>query len=257
MTIVQYYSDNFAEPWVMPPFATAIRGDRRYILERRIDSVYFLIYPPGYWWNHSLNTYLSARCFYDATLDPFDLIGDYAMHYYGPLAGPLLARYFAEWAREPDLGYHVRGSTTRRDRETLARLRRECIDPAVAASRGEMIYAQRVGKVADLHALAERLAEGHHLRHRINWARHESRFEEAARLLETAADTTDGIMRYFSELANRDQGLVDKNEVTGFIKLGVKGWIESEAKAIAAKETSIDEKEVREDVDEADAHVTK
>ncbi len=42
MTIVQYYSDNFAEPWVMPPFAGAIRGDRQYLLGRGIDSVYFL-----------------------------------------------------------------------------------------------------------------------------------------------------------------------------------------------------------------------
>ena len=64
-------------------------------------------------------------------------------------------------------------------------------------------------------------------------------------------------MRCFSELADRDQGLVDKNEVTGFIKLGVKGWIEAEAKAIAAKEMSIDEKEVREDIDESDIHVAK
>ena len=257
MTIVQYYSDNFAEPWVMPPFATAIRGDRQYLTGRGIDSVYFLIYPPGYWWNHSLNTYLSARCFYDASLDPFDLIRDYATHYYGPSAGPLLARYFEEWAREPDLGYHVRGGTTRRDRETLARQRREWIDPAVAASRGEVIYAQRVAKVAGLHALAERLAEGHHLRHRVQSARHEGRFEEAAKLLETAAGTTDDIMRCFSELADRDQGLIDKNEVTGFIKLGVKGWIEAEAKAIAAKETRIDEKEVREDIDPTEPHVSR
>jgi hypothetical protein len=180
VTVVQYYSDNFAEPWVMPPFAQAILEDRKYLLDQGIDSVYFLIYPPGYWWNHSLNTYLSARCFYDAALDPFELIQDYALRYYGPKAGPLLGQYYGQWARNPDLGYHVRGGTTRHDREVLAQQRRSFIDPAVRASQDDPLHAYRVGKVAGLHTLAERLAEGHRLRHQIQFARHEDFYAAAS-----------------------------------------------------------------------------
>lgn len=249
MTIVQYYGDNFAEPWVMPPFALAIQGDRRYLLDRSIDSIYFLTYPPGYWWNHSLNTYLAGRCFYDASLDPFDLVRDYAKHYYGPKAGPLLAQYYDQWARNPDLGYHVRGGTTRRDRETLARQRTTLIDPAIAAAQPDRVYAHRVGKVAALHALAERLAEGHHLRHQVQAARHASDFARAAKLLATARTHADAIMACFEDLARRNQGLIDNNEVAGFIKLGVKGWLDAEEKAIAAKDTRVNEKELREDSD--------
>lgn len=248
VTVVQYYSDNFAEPWIMPPFAQAIQGDRRYLLGRKIDSIYFLIYPSGYWWNHGLNTYLSARCFYDASLDPFAVVQDYATHYYGPAASPLLARYFDQWAKDPDLAYHLRGAITRQDRETLARQRRELIDPAIKASKGDSVYSYRVGKIAALHGLAERMAEGWHLRHRIQLARSRGDFQQAGKLLEEARALTEAIMGRFEDLAARDQGLIDKNEVRGFIKIGIKGWIDTEAKAIAAQDKRINEAEVRQDM---------
>lgn len=252
VTVVQYYSDNFSEPWVMSPFAIAIQGDRRYLLRQEIDSVYFLIYPPGYWWNHGLNTYLASRCFYDVALDPFALLRDYALHYYGPQAGPLLAQYYDQGARDPELAYRVRGGTTRRDRETLAAQRQTLIDPALQLTRNEPRSAYRVSKVATLHTLAERLAEGHYLRHRVQWARHQGDFPQATRLLEAARGATDAILAGFSEVADRNQGLIDKHEVKGLIQLGVKNWIDAEAQAIAAQDSRINEAEVRHDLDAAD-----
>jgi len=52
------------------------------------------------------------------------------------------------------------------------------------------------------------------------------------------------------ELAERDAGLIDRNEVPGFIKMGVENWIETEAQAIVRKETRINEPEARDDLDE-------
>ncbi len=92
------------------------------------------------------------------------------MSYYGPQAGPLLAQYYDQWARDPDLGYHVRSGTTRRDREALIRQRQTLIDPAI--------------------------------------------------------------------------------EVTGLLRLAVRNWLDAEAKAIEAKDTRINEAEVRDDLDE-------
>ena len=241
----------------MPPFALAIQGDRRYLLSHDIDSVYFLIYPPGYWWNHGLNTYLAGRCFYDVSLDSFALIRDYATHYYGPTAGPLVAEYYDQWARDPDLAYRVRGGTTRRDRETLAAQRRTLIDPAVESSKNDPVAAYRVSKVAGLHSLAERLAESHHLRHQVQWARHQGDFDRASKLLESARVTTDAMLAFGSELADRNQGLTDKTDVAGFIKLAVKNWIDAEAKAIAAQDRRIDEAEARDDLGETDGITPK
>jgi len=249
LTVVQYYSDNFAEPWVPPPFATAIKGDRQYLLTHNIDSIYFLIYGVGYWWNHSLNTYLSARSFHDASLDPFDLIQDYALSYYGPEAGPLLGQYFDQWARDPDLAYHLRGGATRADRETLARQRAAMIEAAIRVTKDQPVYAYRVAKVAGLHKLAERLAEGIHSRHQIQWARHDGDFAEATKLLAAAEVYTDSIMGRFYDLADLNEGLIDKNEVPTFIKMNVKNWIDSESKAIAAQDKKVEDDEFLKDSD--------
>ncbi len=48
ITLCQYYTDNFAEPWVMSPFTVAMEGDRRYFRQKGIDSVYMLMWPRGY-----------------------------------------------------------------------------------------------------------------------------------------------------------------------------------------------------------------
>jgi len=179
------------------------------------------------------------------------LIRDYATHYYGPQAGPLLAQYYEQWARDPDLGYRVRGGTKRRDRETLTDQRLRLIDPAIEFSKTDATYAYRVSKVAGLHTLAERLAESHHLRHQVQWARHQGDFDRAVSLLESARAATDAVLGTYSELANRNQGLTDKNVVAGFIKLAVTNWIDAEAKAITAQDRRINEAEVRDDVEDA------
>ena len=129
ITICQYYTDNFAEPWVMSPFTVALEGDRRYFRQQGIDSVYMLMWPRGYWWNHSLNGYLAGHCFYDFAQNPYDLLRDYALHYFGPAAGPLLAEYFEAWARNPELCYRVRGDSRDSDRAALADQRRRLLDP--------------------------------------------------------------------------------------------------------------------------------
>lgn len=157
ITVCQYYCDNFSEPWILPPFALAIQGDRRYFLDRGIDSVCVLMWPPGCWWNHGLNGYLAGRCFYDASVDPFEAIGEYALGYFGRDAGPLLAAYYNQWAREVDLAYRIRDNSREEDRAVLV-----------------LFY-----KSADL-----------------------------------------------------NQGLMERNEVSGSITLRVKGWIDEEEKAI-------------------------
>lgn len=122
LTVCNYYSDNFSEPWVMQPFTVAMESDRRYLMKQKIESVYFLIWPPGFWWNHSLNTYLGGRSYFDASQSPRELLRDYAIHYYGP-AGELMADYWCAWADDPDLGYRVRGNAKPEDPKTLAEMR--------------------------------------------------------------------------------------------------------------------------------------
>jgi hypothetical protein len=89
--------------------------------------------------------------------------------------------------------------------------------------------------VEGLHRLAERFAEGHRLRDEIRALRAAGGFDRAAALLTEADIYTDAIMGYFYDLADRNAGLMDRNEVPSFIKMGVKGWISDERKAIEAR----------------------
>jgi hypothetical protein len=197
------------------------------------------MWPKGYWWNHSLNGHLAGRTQYDATADPIALIKDYALNYYGPKAGPLIASYYIEWARNPDLAYRVKDDTQPAHRELLARQRQRFIDPAARAVRGDAVLSHRVGKVAKLHTLAEKLGEMHRQRAEVRALRVAGRFDAAARKLERTKVTVERLLAYFYELADLDQGLMDRKEVPWFITIGVKGWIEEEEKKIGAKDRSV------------------
>jgi hypothetical protein len=235
ITICQYYTDNFAEPWVMSPFTVALEGDRRYFRQQGIDSVYMLMWPRGYWWNHSLNGYLAGRCFYDFSLNPYDVLRDYARNYFGPEAGPLLADYFEAWARNPELCYRVRGGSRDSDRATLADQRKRLLDSAVKSAANDPVLARRVGKVEKLHTLAERLMEVHRQRDEIQALRRAGEFDKARAQLEKSRAYVEEVLALFYALADLNQGLIERQEVPTFITANVKNWLEEEAKAINAK----------------------
>jgi len=237
LTICQYYTDNFAEPWVMGPFTTAMQSDRTYFLKHNVDALYMLMYSPGYWWNHSLNGYIAGRCFYDTSRIPRSEISDYALHYFGTNAGPAMAKYYEEWADNIELSYRVRGEARNQDRQMLTRERKELIAQAVAAARTS-IERYRVAKVEMLHGLAEQLCELHRQHDLVRWLRMQGKFEDATQMLTKARGTADETLKMFLKIANTNEGLIDANEVGGFITMAMKNWIEEEAKAIAAKDRS-------------------
>lgn len=241
LTLCQYYTDNFATPWISAPYPIVLEGDRKYCTAKGVDAVYMLIWPPGYWWNHSFNNYMAGVCYYDFALNPWDVIRDYAVNYFGRNAGPLLAAYLAEWATNVDLPYHVKDGTTEADRAMLEHQRRVYIDPAVEAARSDPLLSHRVGKVAKLHDLAERLDELHRRHAKISRLRESGDFEKAAELIPRARVYAEELLAHMTSLAELNQGLIDKNEVPGFISLGVKSWIEEEAKAVEAQSTKLPE----------------
>ena len=234
LSICQYYGDTFSQPWIMGPFTVAIESDRRYLVDKHIDEVYVLMYPKGYWWNHGFNMSLAGRSFYDVSLDPAQEVHDYALNYFGPKAGPLLAQYYDEWANKIEMTYRLRGGSTPQDRELLIEERKRWITPAVKAADDESPYAYRVSKVAKLHDLAERLADlqRQSRRRRIVTAR--GKLELASDALHVAQAALTETMNRFYAAADLNAGLVDRDENTSFIKLTLQSWLDSEAKAIDA-----------------------
>ena len=235
LTLCQYYTDNFATPWISAPYTIVLEGDRKYVREKAVTGMYMLVYPEGYWWNHCFNNYMAGVCYYDFALDPNDVVTDYAMHYYGPSAGPLLAAYYGQWSREIDLCYHLRGIASDHDRDTLAQQRRLYIDPAVAAIKDDPVLAHRVGKVEKLHDLAERLEELYLRRDNVEALRVAGEFDKAAEMLPKVREYKDKLLAHMKGLSDLKIGLIDGGEVDGFIKMGMDGWMDEEDKAIAAK----------------------
>ncbi len=252
LTLCMYYTDNFATPWISAPYERVVEGDRRYILDKHVDAIYMLMWPKGYWWNHSFNNYMAGRCFYDAALAPREVLRDYAMHYFGPHAGPLLLAYYEQWADEIELPYRVKDDSRDTDRAMLADQRRKWVDPAVEAVKDDPVYAHRVAKVAILHEAAERLTEAHRMHDEIEQLRANQKWDEAAALLERAKAYTDEVIAHMASIAELDQGLIDRNEVPAFMTLTIKGWIENEEKAIAARDTTIKQRGVWEEIDSND-----
>lgn len=245
LTICQYYPDNFAEPWIMAPFTTAMKSDRQYFLQHQIDAIYMLMWAPGYWWNHSLNAYIGGRVFYDVSLDPFSQIQDYGLHYFGKEAGPLLVRYYEAWATNVALSYRIfSGRTNDDDRKQLSWERGNLIDPAVEATKNDPLLSYRVSKVEKLHALAEKIAETQGYKQRIQALRETGDFRGAARLLAEARPKVHETMYTFYLLGGLNQGLIDIKEVPSFIKRDIQDWLDKEEAAIAAKDRTVEKEEV-------------
>jgi len=155
LTAFQYYSDQFSYPWMAAPYVSQMAGDRRFLLELGADGMLNLLYPEGSWWRETMNGYLAGRTFHDAALDPTDALRDYALHYHGPDAGPLMAEYYLAWARSPELAMKSNGVATSADRAVLREQRERLLDPALARSAGDAVLRHRMTKVDTLHRLAE------------------------------------------------------------------------------------------------------
>ncbi len=229
----------------MAPFTTAMKSDRKYFLQHQIDAVYMLMWAPGYWWNHSLNAYIAGRVYYDVSLDPFAEISDYGPHYFGSEAGPLLARYYEDWATNVGLSYRIfSGRANDEDRKQLAWDRGNLIDPAVDATKNDPLLSYRVSKVEKLHALAEKIAETQGYKQRVQALRELGDFSGAARLLEEARPKVHETMYTFYVLGGLNQGLIDSKEVPSFIKRDIQDWLDKEAAAIAARDRTVEEEEI-------------
>ena len=232
MTVGQYYGDNFCEPWIMPPFALAIQGDRRYLIEKHIDSVFVLLWPPGYWWNHGLNGYLAGRCFFDPSLDPYQELRDYALHYFGPEAGPALAAYYEQWAQQIDLAYHVRGGAQDSDIAMLTDQRAKWLEPAAMAAKANATYSYRVAKVEKLHTIAQRMAETSRQNDEVVRLRNDGHFDQAGKSLDQLRRSTKDILQLAHSYADLNQGLIDIKVFDAFITPALKGRVEEHAKAL-------------------------
>ncbi|RYE18293.1 MAG: DUF4838 domain-containing protein, partial [Sphingobacteriales bacterium] len=233
LTICQYYTDNFAEPWVMAPFTKAMVSDRSYFIKNKVDALYVLMWAPGFWWNHSFNGYLAGHLYYNASLDPGKVIDDYALNYFGKKAARYMALYYKQLAANIDMSYRLRGgNTTDADRAILQREKIQYLDKALKLLKENKLYTYRVSKAAKLHHLNINLAELHRLHAQITYLRKNGELNAARTLLKQAEQQAEKSIALFYTLDKLNQGLIDSKDVEAFTAPAIKGWIEEENKLI-------------------------
>lgn len=208
LTVFQYYADQYKNSWFMGPLAVQMLEDREYILKNHIDGVLTLLFPDGYWWRSSINAWLAGRVFYDASTDPFALLREYALAYYGP-AGEPMAAYLDEWARDPALGMRSRFGAMPFHFGKLRAQRAKELDEATRLAEGDPVAKRRVATLVRLHLLAETFMAIDLLTTHTNELREKGDLAGAQRELEAARRRLSLAKGMSDELIAEKRGLVD------------------------------------------------
>jgi hypothetical protein len=190
-------------------------GDRRFLVHLGAHGMLNLLYPEGSWWRETMNGHLAGRAFYDETIDPVADLRDYALHYHGPEAGPLMEAYYLAWADAPKLAMKSGGVASLGDLAILREQRRRFLEPAKAASENDPVLRHRMQKVETLHRLAEMMME-------VEISKREAasllaRGDRAAarRRLEGGLETADRLEAFAKRSVSPTTGVVDPGFVRG------------------------------------------
>ncbi len=148
--ICSYYAANSHQPFNAPPYLHAIAGDTAFMVRQGVTGALVLEYPAGFWWNNAFNVRAGAiHPYYYPDRDPRWLVRDYARHYFGPKAGPLLEEYFLMLGDNANLEasyWTSRGEAREGDERFLAEMRR-ILDRAAKLAEGDPACAYRVDKL--------------------------------------------------------------------------------------------------------------
>jgi hypothetical protein len=207
-TVYQYYADYYKHSWFLGPMAEQILGDRRYIIKHKIDGVLTLLYPDGYWWRSSINAWLAGRLFYDAGADPYALLREYALAYYGP-AGEPVAAYLDAWAHNVSLGVFSRTGAMGFLLGELRDQRRTYLTDAARLSEGDPVAQRRVATLIRMHRLAELIMGTDIASAQSEKLLREGDLVGARRELDAARNTLTASRATASDLASEKRGLID------------------------------------------------
>jgi hypothetical protein len=149
--ICSYYAANSHEPFSGPPYLHSIEGDTKFMVEHGVTGAFVLEYPFGFWWNNAINVRLGGGIYpyYYPKRDPRWEVRDYALNYYGPKAGPILADCLLMIGDNRNLDRTYRASRGEADEWDVIWLAdmRSIIARAKQLAAKDPVYAYRVSKL--------------------------------------------------------------------------------------------------------------
>lgn len=225
--ICSYYAANSHQPFTGPPYLHAITGDTEFMLKHHVTGAFVLEYPPGFWWSNSFNIRMAGIYpYYYPARDTRSELRDYALHYYGPKAGPIIHEYLSKLGDNANLESSYRASRGDATVEDMAFLRQMqgLLDRAAELASDNSLYAYRVSKLGVGMELMMHLGPG---RGKVREA--EQAVDSALAGKATAADARakiaearafcDEIVAHARKLAksNGDNGTIDADWVKGWV----------------------------------------
>ena len=149
--ICSYYAANSHQPFIGPPYLHAIEGDTRFLVEQGITGAFVLEYPFSFWWNNAFNIRMAGlHPYYYPKRGPREELRDFALHYFGPVAGPILAEYYEMLGSNENLesSYRAhRGEASDGDMEWFRDMN-TMIERAAALAADDPVVSYRVSKLA-------------------------------------------------------------------------------------------------------------
>ncbi len=149
-TICSYYAANSHQPFTGPPFLHALEGDTKFMVEHGVTGALVLEYPYGFWWSNSFNVRMGGLYpYYYPNRDPRSELKDYAQHYYGPKAGPLMADYLLMTGATENLERTYRASRGEADDADIIWLNdmRTMLTRAAQLTANDPLHSYRVSKL--------------------------------------------------------------------------------------------------------------
>lgn len=163
--ICSYYAASSHETMNGPAFLHALEGDTKFCVEHKVKGHYILHYPHGFWWNFSFNNKMGGlHGYYYPNRTPKEELRDYAMHYFGPNAGPLLYEYFEMMGSvgENNLEVSYRASRGEAKDSDMHAIREwdKMLERAAYLVRDDAVYAYRVAKQRATHEVLALWGQG-------------------------------------------------------------------------------------------------
>lgn len=218
LTAFQYYSDHYAGPTLAPPFTSLIERDRDFLVETGSDGFLNLLYLEGYWWRQTLNGHLAGRAFYDPTLDPHDLLDDYATRYHGEAAAPYMVKYYSKLDDVPGLGSKVWGNPQVKHQRFLEHLRTRQLQPSEKLVEDDSVLRYRLRKARSWHRVAEATIDAGVQTRLARKAGRSGKQEQADAFLESAKAKFAEARALAKEIAQPDDGVLDRDFVSAYTR---------------------------------------
>jgi len=161
--ICSYYAASSHSTINGPPFLHALEGDTKFIIDHNITGHYVLHYPHGFWWNFSFTMGEAGKyAYYYPERAPKEELHDYALTYFGPKAGPLVAEYLLLLGSNENLDRSYDASNAGADEgdmewfRSMEQLRLRAADLAA----GDPIVSYRIKKLGSAPALLGEWGDG-------------------------------------------------------------------------------------------------